>query len=257
MSTLKVILHPAAMFQISDHSTRSQYDGKNFAWRLGVLLGTTDGLSVEILSSLPALAIPTDSGLSISSSTLRQLIEQHGAIFKTEIVVGWYSVLPLKPEQYRIVQDAFTAARDTDELLVCAEFIHDRETQLFVQVVKGDKLVPVDYTYKSEIAERIAIMQLQSEGKAESQVQFTADAYRSLDQHLKCIEDYLTDVAAGKKPFDPVLVKQAADVAQWWNHSRGDEEENRELEEANLALLIGLMAERLVDFESFARTIRT
>jgi hypothetical protein len=256
MSTLKVILHPAAMFQISDHSTRSRYDTHDLPFRVGILLGTTDGLSVEIHSSLPTAAEGGGSNVAIQRDCFSRLVGQHVAIYKTEVVVGWYSCLPLKPEDYPILKDAFQRVlREHDEILVSAEFLADRDPQLKVFVSRGDSLVPVDYTYESELAERIAIMQLQSEGNAESQVQFTADAYRSLENHLKLIEGYLTEVADGKKPFDPVLVKKAADIAQWWNHSSGSQGENRELEEANLALLVGLMAERLVDFETQARTL--
>jgi hypothetical protein len=258
MSNLKVILHPAAMFQISDHSTRSRYDTNTYPYRVGILLGTTDGLSVEVHSSLPGSATLSDGVVTIDHECLSRLLLQHVAIYKTEVIVGWYSCLPLKPTDFRLLTDAFQRElRENDEILVSAEFLHDRDPQLAVYLSKGDTQVPVDYSYESELAERIAIMQLQSEGNAESQVQFTADAYRSLENHLKLIEDYLNDVANGKKPFDPVLVKKAADIAQWWNHSASNQTENRELEEANLALLVGLMAERLVDFEGHARAVRT
>ncbi|KAK8834807.1 COP9 signalosome complex subunit 6 [Tritrichomonas musculus] len=96
-------------------------------------------------------------------------------------------------------------------------------------------------------------MQLQSEGSVEDQTQFTAKAFQSLDKDLEKVQKYLEKVAKKEIPFDAERVRKAATIAQWWDHNCGEEQPSDRIEEqANLALLCGMILETLTLYEKHA-----
>ena len=101
---------------------------------------------------------------------------------------------------------------------------------------------PITYTYHSELAERIALTQLQTKGTAENQVGFTIQAYKTLNLHLSKISDYMTKVRDGQLPFDPILMRKCADIASFWRGNT-DPQHQTEITQANLSLCVSYLAE--------------
>ena len=248
-SALPIVVHPQAILQIADQAARAKYVDPPSDYSCGVILGTTDGPKIEINSAIEMRTIKNANKVSIDREVYRTLFRHHHNIYPNEIAIGWYSCKNLPKDDLKALQEAFEALDHTDEY-IRGEFLADREQPLVLYSMKGDQWFPVEYSYESELAERIAMMQIQSEGNAESQVQFTADAFRSLDAQLAVIEKYLSDVANGTAKFNAELVRRCADVGQWWNHKARDEADERILEQENVALLVGMLAETISAIET-------
>lgn len=249
MSALPFVVHPQAILQIADHTTRSQFFGPQFKYICGFILGSSDGPKIEIHSAFEANIIEREDGLRLDRESFRIMRGQHQKIYPGEVVIGWYTCRAYDDATLMALAEVFEGVEHTDSL-IRGEFLPDGDKLLTIYVNKNEEWIPVEYNFESELAERIAMMQLQSEGNAESQVQFTADAFKSLDHHLEIIENYLTQMAEGAVPFDPVIARKCADIAQWWTHKNNGDDENKVIEQENLALLVGLLAETLAGFES-------
>ena len=247
MSGIPLVVHPQAILQIADQVSRSPFFDPPRQYLCGFLLGACDGPRMEIHSAIEVEIVSSDSGLSIHRPTFRTLLRQHQNIFPTEIPIGWYTCAEYTPEQVSALREAFEAIDHTEEY-VRGEFLADRDSPFCLYTSVGDAWAPVEYAFESELAERIAMMQLQAEGTAESQVQFTADAYRSLDQHLAAMEDYLLQIAEGKREFDPVAARECANVCQWWTHSRDISDSDMVLDQEKLALFVGAVAEAVTNY---------
>ena len=243
-SAIPIAVHPQAILQIADQAARYQYLVPPGEYSCGVILGTADGPRVEISSALETRMITRNSKLVVDKETYHTMLRQHHAIYPNEKPIGWYSCKPLDKSQLTALRDAFEALDNSTEF-IRGEFLADREQPLFLYAPKGDTWITLEYSYESELAERIAMMQLQSEGDAKSQLQFTADAFRALDAHLAIIENYLQSVAAGKAPFNAELVRRCADVGQWWKHSSRDASDERIIEQERVALFVGVLAETI------------
>ena len=247
MSGIPVVVHPQAILQIADHVSRSAFFDPPRDYLCGFILGTSDGPRIEIHSTLEVNLLKRSSRLAIDRQTFNTMLRQHNAIYPSEVPIGWYTGGEYSPEQLRELREVFEAI-DHPEEYIRGEFIADREQPLCLYANDRDSWTRIEYSYESELAERIAMIQLQAEGSAESQVQFTADAYRSLDQHLAAMEEYLIGVAEGNVEFDPVAVRKCADVCQWWTHKREEADEEMVMEQEKLALLIGMVAENATKF---------
>jgi hypothetical protein len=248
--TVSVAVHPQLMLQLSDQFTRRPFLGEpRPPFCVGVLFGTSDGLRIEACSAIEVRIAENrarGAGLRIDITSYRQLARLHEQIYKNENPIGWYACQELSPDMVRTLHALFDALEHSGRF-IRGEFL-DRPQPLRLFLLQGEDWVPISYTYEAALAERIAMMQLQAEGSAESQVAFTAEAYRSLDRDLEAIEIYLTKVANDELPFDPVLVRKCADVGQWWDHRTPNPDQDKIAEQENLALLVGMVAERIADF---------
>ena len=248
-SAIPIVVHPQAILQIADQAARAQYLDPPSEYVCGVILGTTDGPKIEINSAIEVRTIKNANKVTIDREVYRTLFRHHHNIYPSEVAIGWYSCKDLSKDDLKALQEAFEAIDHADDY-IRGEFLADREQPLILYSVKGDQWFPVEYSYESELAERIAMMQIQSEGNAESQVQFTADAFRSLDAQLAVIENYLNNVANGSAKFNAELVRRCADVGQWWNHKPRAEDDDSVLEQENVALLVGMLAETITLLET-------
>lgn len=249
---LPFVVHPQAILQIADHTSRSEFFDPPIKYLCGFILGSSDGPKIEIHSAFEANIQERGGKLRLDNRTFKSMREQHQKIYPSEVVIGWYTCKQYDEETLNALREIFEAIDHTDSL-IRGEFIPENDRPLTLYVTKNDEWVPVDYSFESELAERIAMMQLQAEGDAESQVQFTADAFRSLDSHLAIIEEYLTKMAEGEIPFDPIMARKCADIAQWWTHKDSSSDQDTILEQENLGLLVGLLAEAITNFESSNR----
>lgn len=263
MSSYKINVHPQAILQIADQAARTPHLNPMPPYVCGLILGSVDGVSIEINT---ALQIPFKKDMKTDKFLVphqidgrlweRQQLEHHVAIYPKEQPIGWYVTRKHKEEdleKLRTLLEPFVKGESVFRVI----FDSDAETPLTIHFPKGDKWIPVDYYYEAELAERIAMMQLQAEGNAESQVAFTADAFRSLDADLALIEDYLKNILSKKEKFDPVLVRKCADLAQWFSSSSSQAASNSstEIDQAQLSYLTCLMAETLAVLQSKATKI--
>jgi hypothetical protein len=237
----RVVLHPQAILQVADIFSRMEFLAASTEYVCGLLLGSAEG-NIEVVSSIESVLRGSGLELSLDMSVYRTLFRLYRAIYPSLVPVGWYSCKPLSPDQVQAVNAAFNVV-DHPAPFVRIE-IREGDESLAVFAQHGDGWVPSEYVYESELAERIAMMQLQREGTAESQVAFTADAFRTLDRDLEMIEKYLTTVATGDAPFDPVLVRRCGDIALWWIH-KDDDDNAGDIEKEQLAILVGMMADRI------------
>jgi hypothetical protein len=236
-----IVVHPQAILQVADIFSRMEFLAAPTEYVCGVLVGSAEG-AIEVVSSIESVLRGTGLDLSLDMSVFRTLYRLYRAIYPTLVPVGWYSCRGLSADQVRAVNAAFEVI-DHPAPFIRLE-LRDGDAPLAAFAQHGDEWAPVEYVYASELAERIAMMQLQGEGTAESQVAFTADAFRTLDKDLEMIENYLVAVATGQGAFDPVVVRRCGDIALWWMHK--DEDENADvIEKEQLAILVGMMAERI------------
>lgn len=252
MSGVSVAVHPQAILQIADHASRSKFFDSSMEYLCGFILGSSDGAKIEVHSSMEACIVKSGDNISIDKSArsvFNIMYKQHKQIYPTECVVGWYTCKPYPLDIVNTLREVFDSVEHSD-ISIRGEFVEDGAHPLKLYMTRGDSWIDLEYEYKSELAEQIAIMQLQSEGSAESQVEFTAQAFRSLDSQLECIEQYLTAMADGKVQFDAVTARKCADIAQWWKHRPAVDDEESIVEQENLGLLVGLMAETLAGFEA-------
>jgi hypothetical protein len=263
MTLVPVVVHPQAILQMADHSSRMPFLGRSDPrasqrsadFVCGFIIGVVEDEAIKVRAVFDAHLRGTSPNLSIDRGAFRTIYRVHKAIYPNEVIVGWYSCRPLNPEQVTLLHSVFEAV-DHAGPFIRGEFL-DRDPPLALFSPRGGDWKKIEYSYESELAERIAMMHLQAEGNAESQVAFTADAFRTLDHDLEAIQHYLEQVAAGKKPFDAARVRRCADVAQWWTHKRQQAKDDEMIEQESLALLVGGMAERVAELQGRLRGARS
>jgi hypothetical protein len=262
MTLVPVVVHPQAILQMADHFSRMPYFGRadprasqrNPEYVCGFIIGVVEDEVIKVRAVFDALVRGANPNLSIDRGAFRTIYRVHKAIYPNEVIVGWYSCRRLTPEEISLLHSVFEAV-DHSGPFIRGEFL-DRDPPLALFAPRGGDWTKIEYSYESELAERIAMMHLQAEGNAESQVAFTADAFRTLDHDLEVIQQYLELVAAGKTPFDETRVRRCADVAQWWTHKKQEAREDEMIEQENLALLVGGMAERVAELQGRLRGAR-
>lgn len=238
-------VHPQAILQMADQAARIPFLSKELDFHCGFILGTNEGPHIELTAALQAsVTKQPDGSIKINSEVKNSMIRMHKEIYKNEIPIGWYTVQRYDKEDIEKLRTVFESNIEGEDI-IRGEFIYENDPPLALYISKGEKWIQTEYTYEAELAERIAMMQLQAEGNAENQVAFTADAFKSLDEHLALIEQYLNKVINGEAPFIPDLVRKCANVAQWWSRSDSEEEYKNDIEmdEAKLSLLITMLAE--------------
>ncbi|KAK8897833.1 COP9 signalosome complex subunit 6 [Tritrichomonas musculus] len=267
MTNISILMHPQAMLVMSNHYTRRQYDDANVKLpvHVGLLLGLTDGAHIEVNSALEILITGKPGDLVIDQKFIDNAYKDlHKATFPKDTPIGWYTCDKIDKNVHQELSakiDELITSLDSETLLY-GEFIIDEKNEkidaqnkspLTLFLFNDSNLIPVDFTYETEPAERIAMMQLQSEGSVEDQTQFTAKAFQSLDKDLEKVQKYLEKVAKKEIPFDAERVRKAATIAQWWDHNCGEEQPSDRIEEqANLALLCGMILETLTLYEKHA-----
>ena len=267
MSKLNVTVHPSAMLVMSNQYTRLEYDNANVPLpvHVGLLLGSSKGGYIEVTSAFELLITGTPDNLEVNQKFLENGYKNlHKATFPTDVPIGWYTCTKLsdnlRDEVSRRVEEIATSY--DSELLLFGEFIVEQNNNnenpekcpLTLYSANVQTLSPIDYTYETEPAERIAMMQLQSGGSAEDQIKFTANAFQSLDEDLEKVQKYLEKVLKKEVPFDHDNVRFAATLSQWWDHNNTEENTGSDKveEQANLALLCGLLLETLTLYEKNA-----
>ncbi|KAH0793918.1 COP9 signalosome complex subunit 6-like [Histomonas meleagridis] len=253
MKTGKLVIkiHPQAIFTISDHATRVSLLEQPLDYPCGLLLGSYEGNLIEVMSAAEIdIHRKEDGQLIIEPDSYKILFNVRNKVFPNEIKIGWFICKEATPEEINEIQQLFDEAEEM-ETLVRAEFVQDHDQMFRVFVNHGGEFTESDYTYESELGERIAMLALQSEGTSESQIEFTADAFKALDSQLAIIEEYVVKVLSKEIEFNPVLMRKCADLAQWFsNKNKNKERESAEIEEeASLALMCGLVLEAITRTE--------
>lgn len=228
------------MLIISNHYSRLPYDTPDppIKYHVGFLLGNYENDKVVVLSALEVLITEEDDKLKLDVEMYKREISLHRSIYPNNKAIGWYTLDKSTDEENLSISDALNVVDDFDNLLL-GKFYPDEGDQpfrLFIQ--KGTEFIPTDYTYEAELAERIAMLQLQSEGDPESQILFTQNAFRSLDDDLSIIQTYLEKILTKEAPFEPTIVRQCANISQWLDHfikpKNKDEDDNNSSDDEDL-----------------------
>ncbi|KAH0785562.1 COP9 signalosome complex subunit 6 [Histomonas meleagridis] len=246
-NNITVSLHPHAMFVISDHANRIPFMNPPIKYACGILLGSYDSGKIEVNSAFEIkINVKEDGKLELDKEVYNTMYKVRNKVFPFETPIGWFVSQDYPQDEIDKLQSIISDA-DNMECLLRINFNKENEQMINVFLIEGNKSIPVDYNYESELGERIAMMQLQAEGDAESQIEFTADAFKALDTNLAEIQRYLIKVLNKEAPFDPVIVRECSTISQWFSHK--DPNENKEAiateEQSNLALLCGMMLEVL------------
>lgn len=242
---LKIVLHPLVALQISDHSTRSKYFVDDIPYACGVIYGTVDEKAIELCSTVE-VGFAVSEPLTLNSEAYTGICHYHKKNYPNETQIGWYSSRQLTEEEFSKLHKLFS---EKFEVFVRVVFNNTDDSPLSIHEWKHGEWQQRDYVYQSEIAERVALSNLQSEGTTDSQVGFNETAYRVLESHLAEIEEFLLQTEKGEIPFHPDLVRKCADISRWWDHDRSGDSESAlvEDEEARLSLLCSVLAERSLD----------
>ena len=245
------VVHPQVALQIADHRTRSNYTTKEFKAKykyvIGIIYGYTDERKIELCSTTETIVNKVGSGYEVDKSAYEPINNHHMVNYVGEIELGWYNITPMSAAEITAVN---AAIEKIFKVQIRVTYSDEGEHALKLFVPKGsDSWTEVLYKYQSELAEHVAIMQVQSQGDANKQISFTADAYHALDKQLKIIQDFLTKTKEGKIPFNPDLVRKCNDIGLWFIHSRRNFDEEVNIEEGQLALLCGLLAEAMTTAE--------
>ena len=245
------VVHPQVALQIADHRTRSDFMKKefkeNYKYIIGIIYGFIDERKLEICSTTEMVVGKVGDGYEVDEEAYNPINIHHVRNYVGEIELGWYNITPMSDVEINAVNAAFAKKF---EVQVRVTYSDDGEhaLKLFVPAGAG-KWAEVIYKYQSELAEHVGIMQVQSQGDANKQISFTADAYQALDKQLKIIQDFLLKTKEGKIPFHSDLVRRCNDIGLWFNHSRRNFDDEVNIEEGQLALLCGLLAEAMTGAE--------
>lgn len=249
---MSVIIHPQALLQITDHATRSKYQSASIKYICGVIYGSCTGvkgmkeLKIELSSTTEALVTDVGDKLEVDKEAYDCINAHHSKNFVDEIPIGWYHTQFLEDEIIQKMNDAFSAFFD---VVVRAKYNDgDHPITVFIPGAEPHTWKEVPYTYESELAERVALVQLQADGNADNQISFTQDAYNALDKQLCLIVDYLEKTKKGEVEFNPELVRKCATVSKWWKQSYMKSTSSI-VPSAQLSHVIGMLAETVVEFE--------
>lgn len=248
-SKFAVKVHPQVMFVISDHSTRCKFSSSQVSqYPCGILLGSASGNTIEILDAYEILVTKDDNGnFSVDQETYSTTYEIKSKVF-SYVKIGWFISKDIKDDEMEQIGKVIENNEDM-EGFIRIRFISGNEINhmMDVTVRKGNKFVSADYSYESELGERIALMQMQSQGTSKSQVEYMKQAYKALDEKMAVIENYLSKMISGEVAFDPVMVKKINDLNLWFNNKdKAKKKDTKELEEqGNLTLMCGLITEKI------------
>ena len=248
---MDVIIHPQTDFQIADHATRSKYQNPDIKYICGVLYGTITK-NIEICSSTESLLNEVDGSLEVDKTAYSAIDLHHTKNYVEEIPIGWYSTQNFDEETISKMNSAF---QKIFNVVVRIQYNQEGEHPITVflpkegQETKTIEWVETRFSYESELAERVAIVQLQGDGTAENRISFQQDAYVALEKQLSIIEKYLEKVKNGEIPFDHDNVRRAATIARWWKQRHINQEKDSKIPSAQISYVIGMLAETIVDYE--------
>ena len=249
---MEVILHPQAILQVSDHATRSKYQSSDIKYICGVIYGTITR-KIEVCSSTESLLHEIDGHLEVDTEAYKTIDFHHSKNFVDESPIGWYTTQVFPPETIKLMNDAF---QKLFNVILRIQYNEDGEHPITVflphKEQEGDEIewIETRFEYESELAERVALVQLQADGTAEMQISFQLDAYVALDKQLEKIQNYLQKVKNGELPFDHDLVRRAATIAKWWKQSHLKQTPDSSIPQAQISYIIGLLGETIVEYES-------
>ena len=249
----EVVVHPQVMLQIADHYTNSQFLSSTIPYPLGLIVCENKDGRLELLSSFESIPITNAAGKVAFNSIFQTLLRQHQANYKNEVPIGWYIITDkdVDPELINQLQSTFEVESKGEPILVRCEYrFNDENCFKFFVMDNNSDWKPVEVSYQSELAERIALLQLQSRGSADSQISFTKNAYETLDKSLAIIQQYILDVKDKKAPFDAEIVRLAGTIAQWWTNKTPSKEVNDFIDQANVSLLSSLIAETITNIQA-------
>ena len=245
------IVHPQVALQIADHTTRSNFFAKDFISKykyvIGILYGFCDERKIEICSTCEAIVSKEGDSYVVDKTAYECITRHHNLNYVGEIELGWYNITPMDAEEINAVNAAFEKLFKVQIRVTYQK--SDGHALVLNVPSNGGQWKEVIYKYRSELAEHVAISQIQSQGDAIKQISFTAEAYSALDNELAIIQDFLKKTMEGQIPFHPDLVRKCANIALWFIHSRPDEQSNIAIEEGQLSLLAGILAEAMTKIE--------
>ena len=245
------IVHPQVALQIADHTTRSNFFEKSFLSKykfvIGILYGFSDERKIEICSTCEAIVSKEGDSYVVDKTSYECITRHHQLNYVGEIELGWYNITPMNATEINAVNAAF---EKYFKVQIRVTYMKGEGHALVLNIPQnGGQWKEVIYKYRSELAEHVAISQIQSQGDAAKQISFTDEAYNALDKELEIIQDYLQKTMEGKIPFNPDLVRKCGDIGLWFLHSRPDQQADIAIEEGQLALLSGLLAEAMTNLD--------
>ncbi|EAY15427.1 hypothetical protein TVAG_252400 [Trichomonas vaginalis G3] len=244
---MEVFIHPQALLQIADHTTRSKYFSENIKYICGVIYGRQEGSDLELTSTIEINFIEEGYEIKVNPKTYEPLNNHHLKLYPEEIPLAWYSCQDLPESEISKINNAFA------EIFKVYLRIHFKNEENPIDVFllsENETWIPTSYSYKTEAPERIALIHLQSDGKAENRIEFTKTAFRVLDSHIDKILSYLENVKSGNKPFNCELVRKCATIAKWWKHSHMKKQPTRLVTAGELSYITGILAETYIELES-------
>ena len=175
MTNYATLVHPQAMLVMSNHLTRIKYDSINVQLpvHVGILLGQARGSHIEVNSALEILVTGEKGNLQVSQQFLEHAYKDlHQPTYINEVLIGWYTCGKLddtlRNEVGPKIEQLFS--NYDSEVLLVGEFDYDvknppaeGKSPLTLYFNNNSVLVPIDFTYEAEPAERIAMIQFQSE----------------------------------------------------------------------------------------------
>lgn len=246
---MKVFIHPNALLQISDHYTRSKYSEKEIPFICGVIYGNQERSTIDMTTTIEVITQDSDEGLIIDPETFEPQHQHHLKIYPEEIPIAWYSSKKLNENEIQKLGNAFKKL--LNNVYARIEFnIEDENHPISVYLPQEDgSWVQSDYSYRSEAPERISVIHLQSDGKAENRIGFTKTAFEELRNNIEIIMKYLEDVQSGKQEFNCQLVRDCATIAKWWKHSHMKKTPRQAFVSGQFSYLAGLLAQTMVELE--------
>jgi hypothetical protein len=244
------IVHPQVALQIADHKTRSNFFEPEFKAKckfvIGIIYGYVDERKTELCSTTEIIVNPVAGGYEVDNKAYHFINNHHMVNYVGEIELGWYNISPMNDKEIAAVN---AAMEKIFKVQIRITYDEKKKYTLNLFAPNEKEWIPVFYRYQSELAEHAAIMEVQSQGDAKKQISFTADAYNAFDQQLQVIQEFLLKTKEGKIPFNPDLVRRCNDIGLWFIHSRRNIENEVNIEEGQLALLCGLLAEAMIKIE--------
>lgn len=246
---VSLVVHPQVTLSIGQHYSRSVYFETPVRYVVGLLFGNATDNKIEIGSAIEAPFTSNDHP-AVKGNDYRTIVDHHQKNHLDEVPVGWYTVRPLEPAQIAEIQTELSSRFQPS---IRAEYNEDKDVPISFFLFKNNKWIPLDYSYESILAERVALSQLQSEGKEGSA--YYNQIYSALSEKLEELQNYLQAVMDGKRKFDPILMRRIATIARWWRIDKTAESEVliREEAEAELSLLYNLIAEKVTILSTSSR----
>ena len=248
---MEVIVHPQAVLQIADHATRSKYQSSDIKYICGVIYGIITN-KIEISSSTESLLNEVDGSLEVDNLAYKTIDLHHSKNFVDETPIGWYTTQEFSPETIMQMNSAYQSLFDVH---LRVQYNQEGNHPITIYLLNKEneesdvQCQETIFEYESELAERVALVQLQADCNADSQISFMKDAYSALDKQLSKICDFLVKVQKGELPFDHDLVRRAATVAKWWKQGHLKTTKDSSIQSAEISHIIGLLGETIVEYE--------